>query len=99
MVALIYVFNIWVAQGLPMIQNLLLVVHVFGFLAVVVVLWVMAPHQPAKAVFTEFRNGGGWPSIGVSVMIGQISAIYGGLSMYSLCISPTLQSSLCEELC
>ncbi|PGH34788.1 hypothetical protein GX50_02347 [[Emmonsia] crescens] len=81
MVALIYVFNIWVAQGLPMIQNLLLVVHVFGFLAVVVVLWVMAPHQPAKAVFTEFRNGGGWPSIGVSVMIGQISAIYGGLSV------------------
>ncbi|OAX79052.1 hypothetical protein ACJ72_06632 [Emergomyces africanus] len=64
MVALIYVFNIWVAQGLPMIQNMLLVVHVVGFLAVVIVLWVMAPHQPAKAVFTEFRNGGDWPNMG-----------------------------------
>ncbi|EEH49985.2 uncharacterized protein PADG_06064 [Paracoccidioides brasiliensis Pb18] len=81
MVALIYVFNIWMAQGLPMIQNLLLVIHVFGFLAVVVVLWVMAPHQTAKAVFTEFKNGGGWPSIGVSVLIGQLSAIYGSLSV------------------
>ncbi|OJD18037.1 hypothetical protein AJ78_01929 [Emergomyces pasteurianus Ep9510] len=81
MVTLIYVFNIWVAQGLPMIQNMLLVVHVFGFLAVVIVLWVMAPHQPAKAVFTEFRNGGDWPTIGVSVMVGQISAIYGSLSV------------------
>ncbi|OAT10936.1 GABA permease [Blastomyces gilchristii SLH14081] len=81
MVALIYVFNIWVAQGLPMIQNLLLVVHIFGFLAVVVVLWVMAPHQSARAVFTEFRNGGDWPSVGVSVMVGQLSAIYGGLSV------------------
>ncbi|QSS54035.1 GABA permease [Histoplasma capsulatum var. duboisii H88] len=81
MVALIFFFNIWVAQGLPMIQNMLLVVHIFGFLAVVVVLWVMAPHQSARAVFTEFRNGGSWPSIGVSVMVGQISAIYGGLSV------------------
>ncbi|KAK2776549.1 hypothetical protein FQN52_003446 [Onygenales sp. PD_12] len=80
MVALIYVFNIWVAQGLPMIQNLLLVVHVFGFIAVVVVLWAMAPHQTAKAVFTEFRNGGHWPNIAVSLMVGQISAIYGSLS-------------------
>lgn len=81
MVALIYVFNIWAAQGLPMIQNLLLVVHIFGFLAIIVVLWVLAPHQKASVVFTEFRNGGGWSSVGVSLMVGQLSAIYGSLSM------------------
>ncbi|KAK4934710.1 hypothetical protein LTR66_015553 [Elasticomyces elasticus] len=40
----------------------------------------MAPHNPAKRVFTEFNNGGNWPSMGISLMIGQITAIYGSLS-------------------
>lgn len=81
-----------------MIQNMLLVVHIFGFLAVVVVLWVMAPHQSARAVFTEFRNGGSWPSIGVSVMVGQISAIYGGLSVLSLCLLPIRRCAVSGEI-
>ena len=78
-VIVIYIFNIWVARDLPMIQNLLLVLHIFGFLAIVIVLWTMAPRQSAKVVFTEFANGGGWPTMGLSLMIGQISAIYGSL--------------------
>ncbi|KAK2743425.1 hypothetical protein FQN57_004890 [Myotisia sp. PD_48] len=81
MVALIYFFNIWVAQEIPMIQNILLVIHVFGFLAVILVLWTMAPRNSVEKVFTEFSNGGGWPTLGVSLMIGQISAIYGSLSV------------------
>ncbi|CAL5867101.1 uncharacterized protein PFLUO_LOCUS1313 [Penicillium psychrofluorescens] len=40
----------------------------------------MAPHNSAKVAFTEFSNDGGWARIGVSLMVGQISAIYGSLS-------------------
>lgn len=79
MVAFIYVCNIWGAKGLPMIQNLLLVVHVFGFLVVVIVLWALAPRQPASVVFGQFYNGGGWKTMGLSLMVGQITAIYGSL--------------------
>lgn len=79
MVTFIFVCNIWGARGLPMIQNLLLVVHVFGFLVVVIVLWTLAPRNSPTKVFSEFYNGGHWSSVGLALMIGQISAIYGSL--------------------
>lgn len=82
MVLFIYICNIWGAKGLPMIQNLLLLVHIFGFLVVIIVLWVLAPHRTATAVFSEFSNGGNWSTMGLSLMVGQISAIYGSLCTF-----------------
>ncbi|KAF2178015.1 putative GABA permease [Zopfia rhizophila CBS 207.26] len=76
MVLVLYIVNIWGAQVWPRIQNGLLILHVIGFLVVIITLWVMAPHQSAKAVFTEFTNAGGWPTMGLSLMVGQITAIY-----------------------
>lgn len=76
MVLVLFVVNIWGASVWAYIQNALMVLHVVFFLVVIIVLWVMAPHQSAKNVFTQFSNEGGWPSIGLSVMVGQITAIY-----------------------
>lgn len=76
MVFVLYIINIWGHDFWPRIQNGLMVLHVLAFLAVVLTLWVMAPHNTSKAVFTEFHNGGGWPTVGLSLMVGQISAIY-----------------------
>lgn len=76
MVIVLYVFNTWAAEWLPDFQNILMILHVFGFIAVVVVLWVLGPHPPASAVFLEFQDFGGWSSIGLSLMVGQISAIF-----------------------
>jgi amino acid transporter len=53
-----------------------MVFHIVFFLVVIIVLWVMAPHQSAKVLFAEFTNEGGWSSIGLSVMVGRITAIY-----------------------
>ena len=61
---------------MPMINNIFLVIHVFGFLAIVVTLWVLSPRNTAEVVFTQFVNGGGWSSMGLALMVGQISAIY-----------------------
>ncbi|KAI9728792.1 MAG: hypothetical protein M1834_007178 [Cirrosporium novae-zelandiae] len=79
MVIIIYIANIWLSDSLPVIQNVLMMVHIFDFCAVIIVLWVMSPTVTAKAVFVTFYNGGGWSSMAVALMIGQISAIYGSL--------------------
>lgn len=82
MVLIIYIFNIWGARVLPMFQNVLLMLHVFGFSALIIILWVVGRAQPAKAVFTEFSNGGGWSSMGLSLMVGQISAVFGCICVF-----------------
>lgn len=61
---------------MPVVQNAMLVVHVAAFLTIVGMLWTYSPTNSAKVVFTQFYNGGGWSSIGLSIMVGQISAIW-----------------------
>jgi amino acid transporter len=84
MVLVLFIVNIWGAPVWALIQNGLMVLHILFFLVVIIVLWVMAPHQSAKAVFTEFSNEGGWSSMGLSILVGQITAIYSLLGMCSL---------------
>jgi amino acid transporter len=82
MVLVIYIFNVWGADVMPVLSNLLMILHVLSWAVIIIVLWAMAPRQPAKVVFvTGWENMGGWSTMGLSVMIGQISAIYGSLSM------------------
>lgn len=76
MVLILFICNVWGAHLWPKVQNALMLLHIFGFLAVVIVLWVKAPHQSAKNVFTQFSNEGGWSSMGLSLMVGQITGIY-----------------------
>jgi amino acid transporter len=81
MILLAYSFNVYGSDLMARMQNLLLATHIFCWVVVVVVLWVLAPLQSAETVFTKLENGGGWSSMGLSLMVGQISAIYGCLSM------------------
>jgi amino acid transporter len=76
MVFVLFVANTIGARDLPLAQNVMLIAHVFGFLSIIIVLWVLAPRNPASVAFTQFSNEGGWPNIGVALMVGQISAIY-----------------------
>ena len=76
MVAVLFIVNIWGSSWWPKIQNGLMVLHTIGFLVTIIILWVCAPHQSAKSVFTKFTNEGGWSSMGLSVLVGQITAIY-----------------------
>lgn len=69
------IFNIFFSKFFPILNNISMVLHLSGFVAVVVVLWVLAPHPPAREVLLEFSNMGGWPTMGLSLMVGQISAI------------------------
>jgi choline transport protein len=77
---IVYLLTVWGAEAMPMFQNLMLIIHCLGFVVVVIVLLVLAPRNPASVVFTQFTNGGGWNSMGLSLMIGQISALYALIS-------------------
>lgn len=76
MVLVIYIFNVWGARMVPEVQTYLLGLHLSLFVATIIVLWVRAPHVSAATVFTQFSNEGGWSSMGLSLMVGQITAIY-----------------------
>lgn len=73
---LVWALNVWGTQLMPMFQNIMLVVHIFGFLAIIIVFWVLSPRASAQVTFTEFKNIGGWSSTGLALMVGQLSAIY-----------------------
>ncbi|KAL8824834.1 MAG: hypothetical protein Q9191_004789 [Dirinaria sp. TL-2023a] len=68
-------FNTFLAKKLPMVEGLILIIHIVGLFAIVIPLWVLAPRNTAKVVFTEFTNGGGWSSKGTSVMVGLSTSI------------------------
>ncbi|KAF2725431.1 amino acid transporter [Polychaeton citri CBS 116435] len=61
-------------RKLPLIEGFFMVLHVFGFFAYVVVLWVMAPRSDAS-VLTTFSNSNGWSSDGFATLIGISGAI------------------------
>ena len=68
--------NSLAVNQLPRIQKVMVFPHGLGWMAVVVVLWVLAPHASAHDVFLNFTSNGGWEPIGVSLMVGQITSVY-----------------------
>lgn len=62
---------------MPLIEAVILVIHIFAFFGILVTLWVLAPiTRSAKEVFTQFNDGGGWGSLGGSALIGITGGIY-----------------------
>jgi choline transport protein len=56
-----------------MTEGLVLILHIVGWLAVVITLWVMAPRADAHTALLDFQNNGGWPTVGLSSMIGLLA--------------------------
>src|ERR1700760_800368 len=53
------VFNTILAKRLPLIECLLVVLHLLGVVLLIPV-WALAPHNTGGGVLTQFYNGGGW---------------------------------------
>lgn len=68
-------FNTFLAKKLPLVEGIVLIVHIFGFFAVVVTLWVLGPRGDAAQVFTTFTNLGGWDSTGLSALVGILAVM------------------------
>lgn len=52
------------------------VIHIVAFIAIVVVLGVMAEKNDGYFVFAEVTNNSGWTSGGVSWLVGLLSTVY-----------------------
>lgn len=66
--------NTYGAKRLPILEGIVLVVHIFGFFCIIIPLWVLAPKAPASEVFGSFTNFGGWSTIGTACFVGSITA-------------------------
>ena len=65
--------NTTLARQLPSIEGIILVLHIFGFIAILIPLWLLAPLGNAHDVFTTFNDGGNWHSTGLAVLVGVLS--------------------------
>lgn len=68
--------NIPIADQLPRIQKVMVIPHGLGWIAVIAVLWALAPHADAPDVFLNISSNGGWENLGLSALVGQITSVY-----------------------
>lgn len=74
-VAIAYTGVVYGNRVLPYWQNAVFIVHVLAYLGYIIPIWVSAPRATHKQVWTEFENQGGWSSVGLSVLVGQLAGI------------------------
>lgn len=78
-------WNTVLVRKLPFIETLGLTLHVLGFFAFIIVLWVMGPRSDPKAVWTEFRDDSGWGSKGMATLVGILGPIVTLIGSDSTC--------------
>ncbi|KAK5713838.1 hypothetical protein LTR17_017413 [Elasticomyces elasticus] len=64
------------SNHLSLLEGIYCVLHVYALVPLALTLWVLAPDGSWEGVFTNFHNGGGWPSTGLSVLAGQATSIF-----------------------
>lgn len=69
-------FNTLLAQKLPLIEGIILIVHCFGFFGILIPLWVLSPSVPPSDVFGSIVDRGGWGSNGLSCLVGVVGPVY-----------------------
>ncbi|CAG8942162.1 unnamed protein product [Penicillium salamii] len=77
--------NIWGSKILPHTNTAAGILHVVGFVAIVVVLGALPSKHSASYVFTKFSNTSGWNSDGVSWLVGLLSTVYPFLGYDAAC--------------
>ena len=76
MTIFVWLFNTRLGLCLPKLQVAVLIVHLIGFLAILIPLVYLAPKGKPTDVFQTFVNEGGWPSDGLSFFIGSIGTMF-----------------------
>jgi choline transport protein len=66
-------FNTFLAKHLPLVEGLVLCLHIGGFIAILVPLWVLGPKAPSGEIWTTFSDQGNWGSTGLATLVGLIT--------------------------
>lgn len=70
------VVNSLASKALPVLEVVVLIIHILGFFAIIIPLVYFSSHVSAHDVFTKFNNAGGWSTQTLSFFIGlQASAL------------------------
>jgi amino acid transporter len=69
-VAFCVLLNTFGVRRLPLIEGGLAIFHFAGLFAIIIVLWKLGPKNNAHDAFLKPTNNGGWPSEGLSMMVG-----------------------------
>ena len=88
--AIAYIAVVYGSKALPYWQNAVFAVHILGFFAYLIPIWVNAPTATHKQVWTEFENFGGWSSLGLAALVGQLTGISGFAGLDA--VSPDLRT-------
>ena len=67
-------FNTFLAQRLHLVEGCILILHICGFFAIIIPLWVMSPLADSKEVWTSFYDPG-WGSQGLSTLVGIVASV------------------------
>ena len=73
--AMAYIGNVYGYKLLPYWQIPVFIIHIVGFFAYVIPIWINAPKATHYQVWGEFQNMGAWSNIGLAVLVGQLSGI------------------------
>ncbi|KAF7589356.1 hypothetical protein BBP40_004436 [Aspergillus hancockii] len=69
-------FNIFLAQKLPLIEGIIFILHCFRFFGILIPLWVLSPRPAASEVFSSIVDRGAWGNNGLSCLVGLVGPIY-----------------------
>ena len=69
------VFNTFLARKLPLIEGIVMILHILGFFAILIPLWILAPKAPSSQVWSGLQNNAGWPTDGLAFMVGITSSV------------------------
>ncbi|KAI1403912.1 amino acid transporter [Hypoxylon fuscum] len=67
--------NTVIAGLLPILEGVILLIHVLGFIAILITLVYLSPHSSADDVFFRPLNEGNWPTQGLSYCVGFIGNV------------------------
>ncbi|KAI7232839.1 amino acid transporter-like protein [Hortaea werneckii] len=69
------VFNTVLAVKLPLIEGVLLGLHLCGVFVVVIPLWIMASRTQVNPALFDYTNVGGWDTKGLAALIGMVTPL------------------------
>jgi hypothetical protein len=73
--------NTVASKALASFEGIILVLHIFGFFAILIPLVYLSPHSETS-LLTTFVNGGGWRTQGLSFMVGLPASVFSLIGRY-----------------
>lgn len=89
-------FNGRLAKQFPMLEGIMLIIHMASWAAFVVTLWVTSPRGDPRDVLLTFNNGGGWSSSGTATLVGVLTAC-SALIGYDSAVHMSMPSNVSAE--